>query len=80
MESLLANDFNKLLSEALHRAGHLKGVTEYDEEYGLLIRASHIDDHLVVLYLAQLLENDQMEVRIAPSKLEYLFKLLHIKE
>lgn len=74
------NKFNKLLAEALHRAGHLKGVTEYDEEYGLLIRASHIDDYLVVLYLAQLLENGQMEIKIEPSKIEYLFKLLHIKE
>ena len=80
MESLLTNEFDKRLSEALHRAGHLKGITEYDEEYGLIIRASHIDDYLVVLYLAQLLENNQMEVRITPSKIEYLYKLLHMKE
>ena len=75
----MVKNFNEILAETLNRAGLHKGIT-YDEDFGLLISSKYVNDYLVVLYLAQLLENGQAEIKIAPSKCEYMFKLLRIKE
>lgn len=72
-------NFNEALAVALNRAGRLKGV-RYEEDCGIVVGGKSMDDYLVVLYLSQLLENGQAEIKIAPSKCDYMFKLLHIKE
>lgn len=75
----MIENFNKTLAGALERAGMHKGIT-YEEDFGLVTSSKYVNDYLVVLYLAQLLENGQAEIKIAPSKCEYMFKLLRIKE
>ena len=72
-------EFNKTLAQALKRVGFHKGL-EFDYEYGFMTNGKSTNDYLVVLYLAQLLENGQMEIKITPGKIEYLFKLLHLRE
>ena len=71
--------FSEKLAQALKRVGFHKGL-EFDEEYGFMTNGKSTNDYLVVLYLAQLLENGQMEIKINPSKIEYLFKLLYLRE
>ena len=72
------NDFNDKLAQALKRAGHLEGV-EGDEKFGTVIVGKHLDDYLVVLYLSRLLEEGHLEIKVDPSKMDYLLKLLGIR-
>lgn len=72
-------NFNVTLSTALSRVARLKGVIALDEDE-IGIAGGHMDDYLLVLYLAQLFENGEAELRVRPSKCEYLFKLLHLQE
>ena len=75
------NDFNKLLSQALQRAGCLEGVVaEPHKEDDIGIQGGHVDDYLIVTYLGQLLETGKVQITIAPEKLDYLYKLLHISK
>lgn len=75
------NDFNKPLSQALQRVGCLEGVVaDPHEKDDIGIRGKHADDYLIVTYLGQLLEQGQMQITIAPEKLDYLYKLLHISK
>lgn len=75
------NNFNKPLSQALQRVGCLEGVVaEPHTEDDIGIRGGHVDDYLIVTYLGQLLEQGQMQITIAPEKLDYLYRLLHINK
>lgn len=71
--------FNVALSAALSRVGRLKGVIALDEDE-IGISGGHMNDYLLVSYLAQLFENGEAELKVRPSKCEYLFKLLHLRE
>lgn len=71
--------FTDALSTALSRVARLKGVIALDEDE-IGIAGGRMDDYLLVLYLAQLFENGEAELKVRPSKCEYLFKLLHLRE
>lgn len=72
------SEINKNLSEALIRAGCLEGVVSEHGEDEIAIRGGHLNDYLLVVYLGQLLERGEMEIKVAPSRVDYLLKLLKI--
>ena len=72
------SDINKKLSEALLRAGTLEGVVSEHGEDEIAVRGGHFDDYLLVTYLGQLLERGEMEIKVTPSRIDYLLKLLKI--
>lgn len=71
------NDFENKLSEALMRVAELDGIYPENEEIG--IRGKYVNDYLLVFYLAQLLQYGDMEIKIRPSKIPYLIKLLKME-
>lgn len=72
------SEINKKLSEALIRAGCLEGVVSEHGEDEIAIRGGHMNDYLLVVYLGQLLERGEMEIKVTPSRMDYLLKLLKI--
>ena len=72
------SEINKKLSEALMRAGCLEGVVSEHREDDIAIRGGHLDDYLLIVYLGQLIERGEMEIKVAPSRIDYLLKLLKI--
>ena len=72
------SEINKKLSEALMRSGHLEGVVSGHGEDEIAVRGGHFDDYLLVVYLGQLLERGEMEIKVSPSRMNYLLKLLKI--
>ena len=72
------NEINKKLSEALLRAGTLEGVVSEHGEDEIAVRCGHFDDYLIVFYLGRLLERGEMEIKVSPSRMNYLLKLLKI--
>ena len=73
-------DFDNKLSEALMRVAELDGIYPYPDEDSICIQGNHINDYLVVGYLSQLLQSGDMEIKIRPSKIPYLMKLLKVEE
>lgn len=71
------DEFNKKLSEALMRVAELDGVYPENEEIG--IRGKYVNDYLLVFYLAELIQDGDMEIKIRPSKIPYLRKLLNME-
>ena len=72
------SEINKKLSESLLRAGTLEGVVSERGEDEIAVRGGHFDDYLLVTYLGQLLERGEMEIKVMPSRIDYLLKLLKI--
>ena len=70
-------DIEKKISEALMRVAELDGVYPENEEIG--IRGKYVNDYLLVFYLSQLLQSGDMEIKIRPSKIPYLMKLLKME-
>ena len=70
-------DIEKKLSEALMRIAELIGIYPENEEIG--IRGKYVNDYLAVFYLSQLIESGDMEIKIRPSKIPYLMKLLNME-
>ena len=73
------NDFYNKLSEAFMRVAELDGVYPYPDEDSICIQGNHMNDYLVVGYLSQLLQSGDMEIKIRPSKILYLMKLLKME-
>ena len=71
-------DIENKLSEALMRVAELDGFYPENEEIG--IRGKYVNDYLLVFFLAQLLQSGDMEIKIRPSKIPYLMKLLKLEE
>lgn len=71
-------DIEKKLSEVLMQVAELDGVYTENEEIG--IRGKYVNDYLAVFYLSQLIESGDMEIKIRPSKIPYLMKLLKLEE
>ena len=71
------NDFNNKLSEALMRVSELSGIYTENEEFG--IRGKYVNDYLLVFYLAQLIQDGDIEIKIRPDKIAYLRKLLKME-
>ena len=71
-------DIEKKISEALIRVAELDGIYPENEEIG--IRGKYVNDYLLVFYLAQLIQDGDMEIKIRPSKIPYLMKLLKLEE
>lgn len=71
-------DIEKKLSEALIRVAELNGIYPENEEIG--VRGKYVNDYLLVFYLSQLLQSGDMEIKIRPSKIPYLMKLLKLEE
>ena len=70
-------EFEEKLSEALIRVAELDGIYPENEEIG--VRGKYVNDYLLVFYLAQLIRSDDMEIKIRPSKIPYLRKLLNME-
>lgn len=70
-------DIEKKLSEALIRVAELNGIYPENEEIG--VRGKYVNDYLLVFYLSQLLQSGDMEIKIRPSKIPYLIKLLKME-
>lgn len=73
-------DIENKLSEALMRVAELDGVYPYPDEDSVCIQGNHMNDYLVVGYLSQLLQSGDMEIKIRPSKIPYLMKLLKLEK
>lgn len=71
-------DIKKKLSEALMRVAELDGIYPENEEIG--VRGKYVNDYLLVFYLAELIQDGDMEIKIRPSKIPYLRKLLKLEE
>ena len=71
-------DIENKLSESLMRVAELDGIHPENEEIG--IRGEYVNDYLLVFFLAQLLQSGDMEIKIRPSKIPYLMKLLKVEE
>lgn len=71
-------DIENKISETLMRVAELDGIYPENEEIG--IRGKYVNDYLLVFYLAQLLQSGDMEIKIRPSKIPYLMKLLKLEE
>ena len=72
-------EFEEKLSEALMRVAELDGVCPYPDEDTVCIQGNHMNDYLVVGYLSQLLQSGDMEIKIRPSKIPYLMKILKME-
>lgn len=68
-------NIEKELANAFVRISDLDGIVVIDDEIG--IRAGHFNDYLLAGYLAQLIERDEIEIKIKPERIPYLRKLLH---
>ena len=71
-------DIEKKISEALMRVAELYGIYPENEEIG--IRGEYINDYLLAFYLAQLIQDGDMEIKIRPDKIAYLRKLLRMED
>ena len=71
-------DIEKKISEAFIRVAELDGIYPENEEIG--VRGKYVNDYLLVFYLAQLIQDGDMEIKIRPSKIPYLMKLLKLEE
>ena len=71
-------DIENKLSEALIRVAELDGIYPENEEIG--IRGKYINDYLLAFYLAQLIQDGDVEIKIRPDKISYLMKLLKTEE
>ena len=72
------SELEQKLSEALMRVAELYGIYPENEEIG--IRGKYVNDYLLVFYLAELIQDGDMEIKIRPSKIPYLRKLLKLEE
>lgn len=71
-------DIEKKLSEALMRVAELDGIYPENEEIG--IRGKYVNDYLLAFYLAQLIQDGDVEIKIRPDKIAYLRKLLKMED
>ena len=74
------SEINEKLSKVLMRAGCLEGVVSQHGEDEIAISGGHLNDYLLVAYLGQLLERGEMEIKVTPSRIEYMIKLLKIQK
>ena len=72
-------NIEKKLSEALMRVAELDGVYPYPDEDTVCVQGNHMNDYILVCYLSQLLQSGDMEIKIRPSKIPYLRKLLKME-
>ena len=71
-------DIEKKISEALMRVAELYGIYPENEEIG--VRGKYVNDYLLAFYLAELIQDGDMEIKIRPSKIPYLRKLLKMED
>ena len=71
-------DIEKKISEAFIRVAELDGIYPENEEIG--VRGKYVNDYLLVFYLAQLIQDGDMEIKIRPDKIAYLRKLLKMED
>ena len=70
-------EFEQKLSELLMRIAELRGIYPENEEIG--IRGKYVNDYLLVFYLTELIQDGDMEIKIRPSKILHLRKLLKME-
>ena len=70
-------ELEQKLSESLMRIAELRGIYPENEEIG--IRGKYVNDYLLVFYFAELIQDGDMEIKIRPSKIPYLRKLLNME-
>ena len=73
-------ELEQKLSEALMRVCELDGVFTYPDEDSVCIQAGHLNDYLSAGYIAKLIQDGDMEIKISDDKRPYLKKLLEIGE
>ena len=76
-------NYNKQIAKVFDRVFHLEGVESYHGE-DVAIRGRHYDDYLLVGLLSRLINEDVVNIEIKDNiserNLDYLQRLLHIKE
>lgn len=64
------------VARALHRVSHLEGVCTERDLDEIAIVGRHMDDYILVEYLAQLLDRGEMRIIVdPPERLDYIAKL-----
>ena len=71
------SELEQKLSESLMRIAELRGIYPENEEIG--VRGKYVNDYMLVFYLAQLIQDGDVEIKIRPSKIPYLMKLLKME-
>ena len=72
------SELEQKLSESLMRIAELRGIYPENEEIG--VRGKYVNDYMLVFYLAQLIQDGDLEIKIRPDKIAYLRKLLKMED
>ena len=76
-------NYNKEIAEVFDRVSYLEGVKSYHGEE-VAIHGEHLDDYLLVGLLSRLINEGDVNIviknTISESNLDYLQRLLHVKE
>lgn len=76
-------NYNKEIAEIFNRVSDLEGVESYHGEE-VAIHGGHLDDYLLVGLLSRLINEGDVNIviknTISESNLDYLERLLHVKE
>lgn len=76
-------NYNKEIAEIFNRVSDLEGVESYHGEE-VAIYGEHLDDYLLVGLLSRLINEGDVNIviknTISESNLDYLERLLHVKE
>ena len=72
---------DELLADALLRFGSCEGVTSsHNGDDDIAIKGGHFDDYILMTFLGLKMKEKKCEFKISPTELDYLCKLLHIKQ
>ena len=76
-------NYNKEFAEVFDRVSCLEGVESHHKD-DLVIRGKHYDDYLLVGLLSRLINESNVDIvikdNISERNLDYLQRLLHVKE
>lgn len=72
---------DELLADALLRVGSCEGITSsHNGDEDIAIKGGHFDDYILMTFLGLKMKENKCEFKISPSEIDYLCKLLHIKD
>lgn len=73
-------DVEKQLGETLINVGQLKGVDTAHKEDDVVIDCKHSDDYTLAIYLGQLIKRKDIQITVAPERIEFIKELLHMED
>lgn len=75
-----SRDVEKQLGETLINVGQLKGVdTAHGNDY-VVTDCKYSDDYTLVIYLGQLIKRKDIQITVAPERIEFIKELLHMED